>query len=194
MLNTVPNSDTLSFQLGIIFLDMEGTPIQELSAIHMNALTKQIVDVYHAHANTYKDDSWSRLHIHGLNLFYLERYGFHNEEALIHNFKDWLRPKDVLNIYANDPKKESQLLNMRVTDLGLPPWAKRVYQPYHQMAVSFKQDFIPILDKRCCLEVHSMYRRYPMKRLSATELAKRDHGFHCSLYDAYELYLCYVSA
>ena len=101
--------------------------------------------------------------------------------------------KDIVSLYGNNPSKESNILNMAVIDIGLPPWADRVYQPYHQMALSFKREFIPILDKRCCLEAHAAFRRYSMKRLNETEIAKRDHGFHCSLYDAYELYLSYIS-
>ena len=173
---------------------MEGTPIQELSAIHMNAFTRQIVDVYHAHATCHRADIWPRLHIHGLNPNYLERYGFPDEESLINDFKEWLRPKDVLSIYANNPAKEVGVLNMPIMDVGIPPWAERVYQSYHQMAIAFKSEFIPILDKRCCPEVHSCFKRYPIKRLSEGEIAKRDHGFHCALYDTYELYLCYISS
>ena len=172
---------------------MEGSPSQEISAIHMNALTKQIVDVYHAHANTYEDDSWARRYIHGLNMSFLERHGFRDEIALITNFKDWLSSKNIMSIYANDPTKEAKLLNINISDIRLPPWAKRVYQSYHQMANDFKRDFVPIMDKRCCPKAHNMYQRYPIKRLSATEIAKREHGFHCSLYDAYELYLYYVT-
>ena len=181
------------FQLSIIFLDMEGSSVQELSAIHMNALTRQIVDVYHAHAKSYNHDSWARLHIHGLNTTFLQQRGFPNEEALINDFKDWMRGKDVLAMYANDPAKESSALNMPIRDMGIPPWAERVYQPYHQIALTHKQEFIPILDKRCCAEAHAAFSKYPMKRLSETEIAKRDYGYHCSLYDAYELYLCYIT-
>ena len=47
-------------QLAIIFIDMEGSPVQELSAIHMNAHTKQIVDVYHTHAFSHRSDLWAR--------------------------------------------------------------------------------------------------------------------------------------
>lgn len=172
---------------------MEGTPVQELSAIHMNAFTMQIVDVYHAHAKSYQSDWWSRLHVHGLNRNFLNHHGFPDEESLMQDFKEWLAPKDVMTMYANDPSKENEVLNLNIKDIRIPPWADRIYQPYHQMALTYKNDFIPILDKRCCNEAHSMFKRYPMKRLSETEIAKRDYGFHCSLYDAYELYLCYVT-
>ena len=180
-------------QLAIIFIDMEGSPVQELSAIHMNAWTKQIVDVYHAHAFSHQSDLWARTHIHGLALSFLNNHGFRDEEALIQNFKRWLVQKDIVSLYANGPGKESEVLNIPISDIGLPPWADRIYQPYHQMALSFKREFIPILDKRCCFEAHAAFTHYNMKRLNETEIAKSSHGFHCSLYDAYELYLSYIS-
>ena len=159
----------------------------------MNALTRQIVDVYHAHADTTHSDTWARYHVHGLNPLYLRDHGFPSEHALIQDFKMWLRGKDVLAIYANDPRKEAAILNLPIKDLELPRWADRVFQPYHQLALTFKRDFVPILDKRCSADAHSAFRKYPMRKLNETELAKRDFGVHCSLYDVYELYLAYVT-
>ena len=173
---------------------MEGSSVQELSAIQMNAVTHQIVDVYHEHAKSpCSCDSWARLHIHGLQPSFLHQHGFSNEDALVLHFKAWLQDKNVLAMYANDPAKESSMLNMMIKNMNIPTWSERVYQPYHQMALSFKRDFVPILDKRCCPNAHSAFKGYSMKRQSETELAKKDYGFHCSLYDAYELYLCYIT-
>ena len=172
---------------------MEGTSIQEISAIQMNALTRQIVDVYHEHAMPDNPDQWARRHIHGLNEKFLQQHGFPNEETLLRDFKRWLRGKDVLSIYANAPSKEATALNLVIHDMNIPSWAERVYQSYHQTVLSFKNEFIPILDKRCCAEAHISFVKYPLKRLNETEIAKRDFGFHCSLYDAYELYLCYIA-
>ena len=167
--------------------------MQELSAIHMNAFTRQIVDVFHGHAFAKQSDWWARLHVHGLNKTFLERNGEYDDIALLQNFKNWLSRKNVLSLYANNPRKESDALDIVIEDIELPPWAERIYQPYHQMALSYKCEFIPILNKRCCFEAHSVFKRYPIRKLNETEIAKRDHGFHCSLYDAYELYLYYVS-
>lgn len=172
---------------------MEGVSIQEVSAIQMNAFTRQIVDVYHAHAMSNNPDEWATRHIHGLNKTFLQRHGFPNEETLIRDFKRWLRGKDVLAMYANNPSKEAMALNLLIKDMNIPPWAERVYQPYHQTVLTFKNEFVPILDKRCCAEAHSAFVKYPLMRLNETEIAKRDFGFHCSLYDAYELYLCYIT-
>lgn len=172
---------------------MEGEPIQELSAIQMNVMTRQIVDVYHRHAKTNSPDTWARLHIHGLSNNYLNQNGLENEEMLILDFKKWLRGKDIIVMYANDPRKERTALNLPIKDLNLPKWIDRVSQPYHEIAINFKQNCIPILDKRCSKHIHAVYTSYPLKKRSKTELAKFHYGFHCSLYDAYEMYLYYVS-
>ncbi len=184
---------SVSLQLSIIFIDMEGTSTQELSAIQMNALTRQIVDVYHAHAATPYPDTWARLHVHGLNPRFLQDHGFPSEQALIIDFKRWLRGKDVLAMYANNPGKEADTLNLPIKDMDIPRWTNRVYQPYHQMSLTCKREFIPILDKRCSADAHSCFRKYPMRKLNETEIAKRDFGVHCALYDAYELYLAYIT-
>ena len=96
-------------------------------------------------------------------------------------------------MYAIDRNKEVNILNMSILDMKIPPWNERVYQAYHQMALTYKEEFIPILDKRCCSEAHSSFKRYPMKRLNETEIAKRDYGYQCSLYKVYELYLGYIT-
>lgn len=171
---------------------MEGSSIQELSAIQMNALTRQIVDVFHEHARTEDRDSWARFHVHGLSPDYLKEFGHPNEDQLILSFRKWLRGKEVMAMFANDPAKEEKALNMCINDMTMPPWRDRVYLPYHQIALTFKNNFTPILDKRCCKDAHCSYSGYPVKSHSRTELAKREFGFHCSLYDAYELYLCYI--
>jgi len=172
---------------------MEGLSTQELSAIQMNIVTRQIVDVFHQHAKAESPDFWARRHIHGLSPVYLNEFGVSDEATLIKNFKTWLQGKDVLVMYANDPKKESTSLNLPVKDMGLPQWSERAFLPYHQTALDYKKNFIPILNKRCCQEAHASFSNYRMKKQNKTEQAKFDHGFHCSLYDAYELYLCYVT-
>lgn len=68
----------------------------------------------------------SRLHVHGLNTNFLNHHGFPDEEALIQDFKEWLSPKDVMTMYANDPTKENNILNLNIKDIGISPWADRV--------------------------------------------------------------------
>ena len=171
---------------------MEGTSIQEMSAIQMNALTRQIVDVYHAYAMSTDDDSYARKHIHGLNPYFLFHKGFPTEDSLIKNFRSWLRGKDILALFANDPAKEKSVLNLNINDMSLPPWTERIRQPSHEVSLAFKNNFIPVLDKRCCKAAHNDFVAYPLFKNNDTEIAKSQHGFHCSLYDAYELYLTYI--
>ena len=91
--------------LAIIFIDIDGSPVQELSAIHMNAHTKQIVDVYRAHAFSHQNDLWARLHIHELELNFLKTHRFRDEETLIQDFRRWLVHRDIVRLHGNDPSK-----------------------------------------------------------------------------------------
>ena len=119
--------------------------MQELSAIQMNAETRQIVDVYHAHARRTVPDDWAVKHIHGLSDSFLNTYGFLNEESLINDFRNWRRGKDVLAFYGNNPGKEKQLLGIRILDMCIPQWSERVHHPSHRVAQRFKQESIPVL-------------------------------------------------
>ena len=188
------NSSKFFLQYTIIFVDSEGIPTQELSAIEMDYNTREIVDVYHAYAYTDELDWYARNHVHGLSLDYLKKYGHPCTEALHVDFKNWLRPKNVIMIYANDPNKESRDLNLNICDIGLDKWLTRSTKPYHSVALCFKRLNIPILGTCCSAVAHSMYRGLANKRLNnCTDSAKEHHGYHCSLYDCYELYLCYIT-
>ena len=93
-------------------MDCEGEPVQELSAIAMNNWTYQIVSVYHQHANCNPNvDQWARKHIHGLNLKYLQDYGFSCESALLIDFKRWLAAFNVIRIFCNNPGKEKKFFS-----------------------------------------------------------------------------------
>ena len=184
-------------QLCIIFLDAEGEPTQELSAIVMSVADRHIVDIYHAHAQTTCPDDWARRHVHGLNKLYLEQHGFSNEEALIADFRKWLRGRDVLCMYANNPIKERSLFkNLVIYDIQFPRWQERVSLASHQTAYHFKRLSTPITSltgfKSCSKDTHDEFKFVPTPRESPTELAKRDFGYHCALYDCYALYLFYV--
>ena len=172
---------------------MEGESIQELSAIEMNALTREIMDVYHAYAKCDFGDTYARRHIHGLSVSHLNANGFPNEKTLIDNFKKWLRGKDILVMYANDPSKEKTILNLPIKDINLPIWKERVAMFTHQTARAFKKNSVPVLNKSCPKEAHSAYLGFPLRRNTDTELAKSSYGYHCSLYDSFELYLHYVT-
>lgn len=164
----------------------------------MNISSRHIVDIYHGHAHSKSPDDWARRHVHGLNLSYLKTHGFPNEEALVLDFKKWLRGKDIIAKYANAPAKEMKLLNCPfILDIGYPEWSTRPNLMSHQTARDFKKVSLPIGSSKhsvsCPHEAHAEFKFVPTPRMSHTELAKKDYGFHCSLYDAYALYLHYVT-
>ena len=178
----------------IIFVDTEGCPIQEMSAIEMDKETEKIVDVYHEFANIPNPevDWYSSKYIHGLQPAFLAEYGFQNQIQLTEDFKLWLMTKSVHKLYANDPTHERGLLKPYVVeDLRLPIWKERVLEDYHEIAQNLKERNIPFFSTtNCFLEAHSNFRPLTYFK-NYTHKLKSAHGFHCCLYDVYELYLYY---
>lgn len=187
-----------------LFIDSEGEPTQEFSAILLSAEDSHIVDIYHEHAQVslpYDIDRWSRHHVHGLNRDFLESNGFQNEEALIKDFKSWLEGKKIKDIYANDPFKENKMF---IEDLGIgpitnveyPPWKKRVHLLSHKIAFRYKESALPITSYNsyvsCTKYVHNEFLYVPTPHQTSTQIAKRNFGYHCSLYDAYALCLNFL--
>ena len=129
-----------------MFVDCEGDPVQEFSAIAMDNSTYQIISVYHKHVDCdFKADRWSRKHLHGLNRNYLRAHGFEDVGELVFDFERWFKSFDVVCMYANAPDKERQLLPGRtIHDLLLLPWQERVRKHYHVIANLFKELSIPI--------------------------------------------------
>ena len=160
----------------------------------MDFVTKEIIDVFHDYAFTNRPDTYSRRHIHGLSNDFLEAKGHANPFELITAFKRWLAPKSHILLYANNPKKEMDELRAYICDIGLDGWTNRITKTYHVIANTFKKHFIPICSKRCSPEAHSSFVGTLMRPNNSSDAAKEQHGFHCSLYDAYELYLFYVTS
>ena len=160
----------------------------------MDNETYQIVSVYHKHVNCdLSDDVWSRQRVHGLNRNYLRTHGFDEVCNLVSDFESWLKSLVVVAMFANAPDKERQLLPYyRIHDLLLPPWQERIDKPYHLVANRFKDLSVPIKDVRCDKYVHSEYRGIRGFIHNKTQAIKLLHGYHCSLYDCFELYLFYL--
>jgi len=164
-------------------------PIQELAAIEMDVESKRVTDIFHAFANCEEDDSFSRLHVHGLNTTYLKKHGFANELALLQAFKDWLKNKPFIRIVANAPYKESKALCLNIYDANLSRWTDRQFEIPHIIALRYKELMLDINDRCCSKIAHSFYQCAPTSGSLETFRAKERHSFHCALYDAYELYL-----
>ena len=174
---------------------MEGARVEELSAIQMHASTLQILDVFHGFAKSTCSDDWARKHIHGLNKNFLDGHAVHNNEAeLLNSFTVWLRGKNVLEIFANDPNKERSVFGERyaIYDFRLPIWEHRDHCAPHEMALQYKKKWAAVLNQRCCAEAHSSFWKVPMYRRNAKEVAKERWGVHCSLYDCLEMFFFYI--
>ena len=176
-----------------VFMDTEGTPIQELSALLVNQRW-EIVCVYHAYAACRDtDDVFCRRHLHGLDLDILHHYGFPNERELLADFERWLSHHPVNKIYANDPRKERQLFpHLLVEDIQLPVWVVRVGLPAYHMAQEAKRRQMPILGAVCGGAAHAAFVsaiRSKHRLPTDSDIVKGKHGFHCSLYDSLMIYL-----
>ena len=160
----------------------------------MNVVTRRIVDVYHNYAYCPTErDWWARRHIHGLNPTYLMHIGFESEPELIQDFRCWMRRFNILKIIGNDARIEAEKLDVRIFDIGLPEWSSRVNYNYHKIPNVFKNHNISFDCKaRCHTEYHSYYLQPAISfSLPPNQLARIEHGYHCSLADVYELYYYY---
>ena len=167
---------------------MEGSPIQEVAALEVNRNTNSIVDVFLGYAYTEKPDIFSRMHIHGLNKNYLKEFGFPSEDSLLAVLQIWLSRKPYVAIFANDSRKKSQALGLKISDFKLAPWADRRHRASHQLALRYKELSIPILNRFCPSIAHSSFVSAPSSRNAFSSIAKARHGYHCALYDCQELY------
>ena len=169
--------------------------MQELSALEMDGYSLEVIDVFHEHAfcEEIRQDWYARKHIHGLSPAYLKANGHASPSKLIQSFQNWLAKKNYKKtLYANNPTSECAMLELEINDIDLERWAVRADKLYHKKAHDFKVNFSPIYAKRCSREAHSSFQSVIVKRPNnPSDLARHAHGFHCSLYDVYELYLFY---
>ena len=183
----------------LIFVDCEGEPIQEFTALYVDSDSHTIIDVFHRYVAYpsvcgYDSDRWARRHVHGLNRLHLSVHGLHNPTELLSDFNEWLHSHPYEHILANAPQKESAFLNLPILDVCLPPWKQRAQLLSHRLSLSLKRHSIPINGIRCS-SAHSSFvdwRPRHLYSLSPTDVIKRDFGFHCSLYDCMELYFYYL--
>lgn len=182
----------------LLFVDSEGDPIQEFTALYVDKQSHEIVDVFHHHvafpSQGYDTDRWPRRHIHGLDREYLTKHGLRDEDVLRDKFNEWLRSHPYDEILANGPSKESAFLHLPISDVCLPPWQDRGVLLSHQLALSLKRRAAPINGVKCS-SAHSRFLNWRPRRPCApspADVVKSDFGWHCSLYDCMELFYYYL--
>ena len=87
-----PSSVAAAFDM-LIFVDCEGAPIQEFTALYVDSDSHEIVDVFHRHVSFpsthgYDTDRWARRHVYGLNRTYLAANGLRDETILLCEFNE----------------------------------------------------------------------------------------------------------
>ena len=156
--------------------------------------SQRVVEVYHGYAYcALEQDEWARTHVHGLDPFLLIDIGFPTECELINDFKRWIANYNVCHIYANGARTEARKLGLAVCDICLPPWAERVRHDYHRIPNFYKLHNECFESRISCHEsIHGYHVRSSVTQgMSDTQIAKVQHGWHCSLYEVYELYFFY---
>ena len=178
----------------MIFIDSEGEPIQEFSAIYV--CDNVIVDVFHQYVkypvlNDIDEDHFARSHVHGLNIDFLEHHGLDNVDVLYSLFSSWLKKHSITHLFANAPSKEKNFLRMPIMDVYLKPWRERCALSSHRDALFMKKTSIPICNVMC--SAHTAFKGWLPKRkadkVNATDIVKSEFGHHCSLYDCVECFL-----
>ena len=179
-----------------IYVDSEGEPIQEFSALYVNNDTCDIVDVFHYHVK-YPfncDFDWkARRCVHGLDLKFLSQHGISDIEELKLSFSKWLETHPYHAIFAHEPRKEREFLNLPIQNVCLKPWAERSTELSHRLAIFFKRNYFPVLNTTCI--AHTSFVSWEPKRRYAwtlTDCAKMKFSHHCSLYDCVECYLFHL--
>ena len=182
-----------------IYVDCEGDPIQEFSAIYVDKVTCEIVDVFHEHVTIYPTkngdvDWWARRHIHGLNRDFLSIHGLSSEQELLLRFRNWLQVHPYDTMFGHAPYKERKFLSLNIVDVQLPTWQHRASLSCHTLIMSMKRNNVPICGIDCCA-AHTSYVGWRAKRpfaLTPTDAAKKMFGHHCSLYDCVEMYFFHL--
>ena len=179
-----------------MFIDMEGTPVQELSALMMDIKQECIIAAYHRHAYCSPTmDRWCRSNIHGLDPDVLKEIGFPNEDELFNDFKIWFQKfTHVEKAYANNPRKETRFLSIPVTDIELPVWSERVKFMYHNIPNRFKEDNQSLfmnINIICNTKYHGLFSPSRVRCRTPCQVAKSKASHHCSLADVSELFLYY---
>lgn len=181
----------------LIFIDSEGEPVQEFTALYVDEQSGKIVDVFHQHVRyplPRDKDYFARRHIHGLCRNYLQHHGLRDESDLRLSFKAWLKTHPFSKLVANAPQREISLLSMQICDIHLKPWKERINCDSHKVALFMKNNQIPICNTICY--AHKCFIGWRPKKcnaLSESDTAKSHFGFHCSLYDTFECSLFYFN-
>lgn len=186
----------------LIFIDSEGEPVQEFSAIYVSADGTNVLDVFHRYVQypypNYDYDSFSRRYIHGLDCDFLFQHGLPTEGDLVTTFLEWLEHHPYTAIYAHAPAKEKKLFaaatsaSLLIRDISLRPWKDRRFESSHRKALAMKINCVPVCGVTCSAHNSVCWRAKNVKTPSAADCAKMDFLHHCSLYDCIECLFFYL--
>ena len=176
-----------------IAVDVEGEPSQEIAAIAVNA--NRVESVFHIFPRVddqrgLANDWYARKYIHGLPI----SKGLHGVADWRRKWSEWRSRRSHYPLMANAGAKEAMVFNEQVINHSLQEWVVRATDTRHIFARYAKQRQWAV-GGICCAKInHCKYvqSRSPTKTLSLRGQAKAVHGYHCALYDAWEVAMDFV--
>lgn len=185
------------FEMAIIYIDFEraNDKIIEVGAICVHE--QKLVSYYHEMINQHVCNQYfiGARQSHCIHPAVLSHYGSPEVEVKQHFFC-WLQnfKFDTISIHGhgNDTSNEAliawipeiiHMKNLKFAQVFLPPWSERHNGIYHLATYHMKQN---CQELSCCAHRHSLTFSL-RKSNNAKYLKKFMYGFHCALFDCFEL-------
>lgn len=174
-----------------IYGDIEGAidNVREIALIvtRMN----NIIDYFHCIVTPNKltkTEAWCQKYLHGIashtpSITYAD--AMMNLYLFIWQYQDCVVKCNGLDISLLLPY-------MSVKDMNFPSWSERVGTYYYTAAKLFKYHAARynMFVNPCAVSNHICYRAHPYPKLhTPTQRAKYEHGYHCAMSDAFELFM-----
>ncbi len=185
-----------------IYIDFErfGKKVIEFAAIAV--YKRKLLSIFHSFVNHHvsNDKRYNRQaqFSHCIHLDDLQKYGDNKEDRVKYRFVQWLKNFDFERIiiigHGDDTTKKSlcqyipqleSIHHLEFRQITLPVWILREHADYHLATAKMKTicRALPCNASMHCVEMNL----YHQHRSNLSRIAKYMYGFHCSMYDCFEL-------
>jgi hypothetical protein len=184
-----------------VYIDFEryGEKVIEVSCILV--FRQKVISIFHKMVYDHIPDTESftmqSKFCHCIDPTILAFYGEYEDDvksALLHWFKSFTFKKITIAGHGDDVSQKElikwmpelqHLSNLEYAQVNLPPWNERHGKVYHMVTYHMKQhsNIFP-----CHHSQHTLSTELPYKKAcNLSGLQKYMYGFHCSLFDCFEL-------
>jgi hypothetical protein len=185
-----------------LIMDVEGPADWPIEMSILAIQNRHIIDVFHQYALPQDANKIQKEapYCHCISLEVLKNYTKLQTEDLLNLGKAFANKYTPSIIISNDNTSSSDIariterwnIDLIYENVYLGDWRFRPQFHSHLVANKCKHDSINICNISCDFKkIHCIPFKLPKKKdnINTTQLAKLDHGAHCSLYDCLELYL-----